>query len=111
MPRVVRHQRARRDVLGIVEYLDAEAGSKTGDRFLDAVEKAILSFAEMPRIAQTVQGMRFRHRDVRAWRLPGFGNYILFYRPLPIDGIEVLRVRHGARDFAGVFSEDAVPIV
>jgi toxin ParE1/3/4 len=30
------------------------------------------------------------------------GNYLIFYKPLP-DGIEVLRVLHGARDLPPFF--------
>lgn len=41
---------------------------------------------------------------IRQWRLPGFENYLIFYRPLD-DGVEILRVLHGARDIQRIFEE------
>lgn len=34
---------------------------------------------------------------VRSWPIRGFSGYLIFYRPTS-DGIEVIRVLHGARD-------------
>ena len=42
---------------------------------------------------------------IRQWRVSGFENYLIFYRPIE-DGIEVLRVLHGARDIEGLFREE-----
>jgi toxin ParE1/3/4 len=33
------------------------------------------------------------------------GRYVMFYRPLP-DGVEIVRVLHGARDLDSVFVEN-----
>ena len=30
------------------------------------------------------------------------GNYVIFYRPIP-DGIQLIRVLHGARDIPAIF--------
>jgi toxin ParE1/3/4 len=45
-----------------------------------------------------------RKRPDLAPDLRGFpiGNYIIFYRPVP-DGIQVIRVLHGARDIPELF--------
>ena len=35
--------------------------------------------------------------DVRMWRITGFENYLIFYRPVG-SGIEIVRVLHAKRD-------------
>jgi toxin ParE1/3/4 len=42
---------------------------------------------------------------MRYWQGKGFPKYLIFYVPLP-NGIEVVRVLHGARDLAAAFEED-----
>ncbi len=39
---------------------------------------------------------------MRGWRVRGFDNYLIFYRPLAQD-IDVLRVVYGTRDLPGLF--------
>jgi hypothetical protein len=43
-----------------------------------------------------------RLRDIRFLTVPGFENYLAFYRPIP-EGIEELHVYHGARDLEPLF--------
>ncbi len=44
---------------------------------------------------------------VRVWRIKGFENWLLFYRPTG-DGIEVLHVFHGARDIASLLEHEDI---
>jgi toxin ParE1/3/4 len=37
------------------------------------------------------------------WPIGGFEKYLIFYLPLP-DGIDVIRVVHGARDIERLFA-------
>ena len=39
---------------------------------------------------------------MRSWPVTGFGNYLIFYRPTD-EGIEIVRVLHGARDVDQIF--------
>ena len=41
---------------------------------------------------------------LRMWSIRGFQNNIDFYRPLE-DGVDVVRVIHGARDIQAIFDE------
>jgi toxin ParE1/3/4 len=45
-----------------------------------------------------------RQREDLAPRLRGFpfGNYVIFYRPME-NGVEIVRVLHGARDLPPLF--------
>jgi toxin ParE1/3/4 len=39
--------------------------------------------------------------DLRVWRIEGFEKHLIFYRQTP-DGIDVVRILHGARDIDSV---------
>ncbi len=43
--------------------------------------------------------------DVRCSPITGFRKYVVFYRPVA-DGIEIIRVLHGARDIHGILTEE-----
>ena len=45
------------------------------------------------------------YADLRYFPVTRHRKFLAFYRPLP-DGIEVLRVLHGARDVAGILAEE-----
>lgn len=50
----------------------------------------------------------FRSPDtagIRMWSIHGFENHLIFYRPLE-NGIDVVRVIHGARDIQSIFAHD-----
>jgi toxin ParE1/3/4 len=56
----------------------------------------------MPEIGASRMFRNPRYAYVRIWRVKGFERYLIFYRPLN-DGIEVLRVIHGARNVEELF--------
>ena len=104
MPRVVRSPRAGQDLIESAIYLEGRAGLTKADRFLNAVEEAFSNLAVFPFMGPLMTGMPPRHRGVRTWRVPGFRNHLIFYRPISA-GVEILRVLHGARDIAALFDE------
>lgn len=69
------------------------------DRFLERIERKLQALAETPRMG--------RRREELALSLRSFplGNYAVFYRPTE-QGIEVIRILHGARDIEAVFEVD-----
>src|SRR5215471_12411947 len=96
--RVVRRPRARRDIVEIAVYL-ADQSLEASNRFLDAAEESLQMLARLPHAGSLC---RFRNPKFRLWRVRGFENYPIFYRPLQ-DRIELLRIVHGARDIATPF--------
>jgi len=104
MARVVRLPRAKQDLIDIALDLEARAGLTTADRFLDAAEAAFTNLAVWPLLGAIATGMPPRHQGVRTWLVPGFRNHIIFYRPAS-DGVEILRVLHGARDIAAFIND------
>ena len=74
----------------------AEETPTAADHWLDSLDEKCRLLARMPELG--------RKRPDLAPDLRGFpiGNYIIFYRPVP-DGIQVIRVLHGARDIPELF--------
>lgn len=68
-------------------------------RFLEAIEQTLQRLAELPD-----RGFSWESSGIRVWAVRGFGNHLIFYRPIE-DGIEIIRVLHGARNVAPLLDE------
>lgn len=90
MPRVLKTPEAELDLIEIAAYIEADNPA--------AAERLLDKFAEKFRLLSDFPGLG-RTREELAESLRSFpvGNYIIFYLPL-VDGIEVIRVLHGARN-------------
>ncbi len=98
MPQLTRRPLAETDILEIWDYI-ADDSLAAADRWVDHLDEQFRVLATQP--------MMGRARDELA---PGvrsfpFGRYVVFYVPLA-DGIDVVRVLHGARDIDAVFNPD-----
>ncbi len=101
--RIIRQPRARRDVIEIGLYLKQHSVVASG-QFLRAVEKALQQLAAMPRLGSLSESDHPALAGLRLWSIRGFQKYVILYRPLA-DGIEVVRVVHGARDIESLFGD------
>jgi len=88
---------ARQDLSDIWDYL-AENSVERADKLLALIHKKCLALAEFPEMG------RARHELLVNLHSFAVRNYVIFYQPIS-DGIEVLRVLHGARDIPHVFDE------
>lgn len=87
-------------------YLAQEASLETALRFYDAAAATFEKIARMPGMGESWKSAQARLVGLRVWRVEGFENHLIFYRPAE-DGIEIVRVLHGARDIGSIFgSED-----
>lgn len=98
MPQVTRRPLAETDILEIWDYI-ANDSLAAADRWVDRLDGQFRVLATQP--------MMGRARDELA---PGvrsfpFGRYVAFYMPLD-DGIDVVRVLHGARDIDAVLNPE-----
>jgi toxin ParE1/3/4 len=86
---------AERDLLEIWVHI-AEESFEAADRLLDTIDETCRKLADTPGLG--------RRREELAAGLRSFpvGNYVIFYRPIE-DGIEVVRVLHGARSIENLF--------
>ncbi len=101
--RVDKRPQAIRDLADIAVYLAVESGSDDlAFRFLEAAEASFEQLAAMPAIGVAREYRDPTLADVRMWRIGGFDNYLIFYRPAE-SGVEIIRVLHAKRDIDALF--------
>lgn len=104
---VHRRAKAKTDLISIYRYYAREAGYATADRFLATAETIFQHTADQPHI-----GMRYEHdhpalAELRLFPVTSpFQAYLIFYR-LSSDGVEIVRILHGARDIPSILSIDS----
>jgi len=99
MPRILRTRESRVDYEEIWDYI-ALRDIAAADRLIDQFDATLHVLASTPGMGREVADL--------APNLRGFpvGSYLLFYRPIE-DGIQLIRVVHGARDITPeYFAED-----
>jgi toxin ParE1/3/4 len=86
---------ASADLDEISDYI-AEDNPEAAGRFVEDITNTCRTLAAFP--------MSGRARDELLENMRSFpvGNYVIFYDVIP-DGVEILRVLHGARDFPAIF--------
>ena len=97
MPRVLRRPKAAEDIAGVWDFI-ADDNPDAADHWVDQLDAQLRLLATQPLMG--------RARDELA---PGirsfpFGRYLVFYLPIS-DGIDVVRILHGARDVDTAFGE------
>jgi toxin ParE1/3/4 len=106
MSQIVRRQAARQDLADIFYHYIREGSPATAHRFRVRAEAAFQRLASMPNL-----GTRYEHEhpalaELRFLPLPSrFKNFLVFYRPVA-DGIEIVRVLHGARDIPSALADE-----
>ena len=96
MPRATRRPLAEADILEIWDYI-ADDNSAAADRWVDQLDDQVRLLATQPMMG------RLRNELAPGVRSYPYGRYVVFYVPLD-DGIDVVRVLHGARDIDAVFN-------
>ena len=103
MARLAFRSRAWREIDVHFEYLEEQGGREIADRFLDRLIESAIEPANMPNLG----GLRVsagQPCNARRWPVKDFVNWLIFYLPKR-DGVEILRVIHGARDPNKIFNE------
>ena len=99
MSRIVISPKADLDLDDQFDYI-AENNLDAAQRFLTAAQDAFTRLNRMPEL-----GVLAHIEDIRFWPITHFRNHLIFYRPI-LNGIEIVRVLHGARDWIRVLEEE-----
>ncbi len=102
-PSVHKTPQAERDLIDCAMRI-AEGSVEAAERFLDAVEQTFALLASMPHMGQACEFRSPRAQGLRRWRVRGFENYLIFYRPHE-NGVAIIRVLYGARDLESIFED------
>lgn len=84
------------------KYLAARRDMETGLRFYRAAEETFELLALQSEMGRATEYRSAFLAGVRMFPLKRFPKHLVFYRPLE-NGIEVIRVLHGARDLEKLF--------
>ena len=99
MRRVVRSPAARADLLEIFAFL-YQRNPEAARRYVRGIVGKFDDLAFAPGIGQK----RLLHTKVELLSVP-YRNHLIFYRTLP-EAIEIVRVLHGATNWAGTMTDD-----
>lgn len=90
MERIIKSPRSRGDYLEIWLYI-ARDNADAADRLVSSFDEKLNLLAKSPEMGKPEEDLA---PSLRSFPV---GNYLLYYRPI-LDGIELVRVLHGARD-------------
>ena len=90
MPRIFRTRESRLDYDEIWSYI-ASRDLAAADRLVDRLDDVLSALAASPGLGRKVEEFA---ENLRSFPV---GNYLIFYRSIE-DGIQLIRVLHGARD-------------
>jgi len=95
--RVTRRPLAEADIFEIWDYI-ADDSMEAADRWVDQLDEKFQLIATQPMMG------RAREELAPGLRSFPFRRYVIFYMPIG-NGIDVVRVLHGARDVDAVFGD------
>lgn len=86
---------AANDLDEITGFIAAD-NPQAAARLIDSLQEKCQALAEMPGIGRSREELALNLRSAHV------GKYVIFYRP-EAEGVEILRVVHGARDIPKLF--------
>ncbi len=98
MPEIVKLPRARVDLVEIWDYI-ADDSEAQADAFIDSIDRKLRILSEKPYLGRVRQELAENMRSFPVDR------YVIFYIVIP-NGIQIVRVLHGARDLDSMFEGD-----
>lgn len=102
---VTQRPRARLDLLEQFVYLGENGSVEVAERYFAAVEETCSLLLTQPQIGALYESGIEKLSGLRRVAVKGFAKYWLFYLP-GTQGIDVIRVLHGARDIESIFSSE-----
>jgi toxin ParE1/3/4 len=105
IPAVTQRPRARLDLLEQFVYFGEQASVELAERYFAAVDQTCLQLLKHPQSGTLYDSGIARLEGMRWFPVSRFDNYLIFYLPHE-NGVDVIRVLHGARDIDRLFAEE-----
>ncbi len=102
--RIIKHERALRDLQSRSEYIRQQS-PRAAIRFLNAAEATFRLLAAQPGLSARYDPDLRVLAELPFFPITRFKNDLVFYMP-STDGIEVLRVLHGAQDLQSILFDE-----
>ena len=103
--RVEKYESAVTDIKGITDHI-AKNDPDVAISFIDKLERTLNQLADMPHIGHLRFSSDPEFNQVRVLPVSSrFNNYLIIYEPRE-EGIDVLRIMHGAQDIERRLSKD-----
>lgn len=103
--KVFKRPLAQFDLIEIGDYLEQQVGLEYAERFLDAAAESFTKLAQMPLMGRARPQLSPDIPDLRQWRIKGFAEVLIFYRPIA-DGVEIVRVLHSRRNIPEILIDE-----
>ena len=103
MPRIILDPCVEDELWGIWHFI-AQDNPDAATRVIEAAYETFKTLAANPGLGKVRRFQNPKLHDVRSWRIPGFENYLIFYRGVA-NGVQVIHVYHGARNIEALFGE------
>jgi toxin ParE1/3/4 len=101
---IIRRRASLIDLDQAADYLQQQRGASVAIRFLRAAEAAFEQLANTPGIGLRYEPENPLFDGVRFSPISRFKKYLVFYKAFD-DGVEILRILHGARDIQGLLAD------
>jgi toxin ParE1/3/4 len=101
---ILRRRLARQDLVDAFRYYARAAGFRVAQRFFAQVQATCTRLAATPGMGTPYDYDHPALAGLRYVPVSRFRKFVVFYRPVP-DGIEIVRVLHGARDIQSILAE------
>ncbi len=92
-------------IVDLADFIAWRTSIDAATRFVAATEKTVELPSQMPGLGTRWESDHPRLAELRFFPVTHFPNHLVFYRPLE-DGLEPVRVLHGARDIASVLESE-----
>jgi toxin ParE1/3/4 len=94
--------KANKDLDDYAQYLVGRASLNVALRFLASARETFSLLSTQPQMGWHSRLNNPRLKALLVFRIAGFENMLVLYRPLPA-GVEILRVVHGSRNLQALF--------
>ena len=104
--KVIQRPLARFDLIEEADFLEQAYDLDRARKFLFAANETFQQLAAMPLMGSPRPDLALEIPALRQWRIKGFTDYLIFYRPADGGGVEIIRVLHAKRNLPEILADE-----